>query len=447
MGLVGGSGMPGFRGSGGVSVRGPYPRPMAEILHDDPLDAGRDHADRTAPGRDRWLAFGVIGCALAAMGVSLVLASAGGGGGVAPGCGPDSGCAEVLNSRWSGVLGLSTAMLAFFTYALLVGATWPVSGLAGWQLKTRPLVRQALAAAVLGAAGWFVYLQVAEIGAFCRWCMTAHTLGVAAAIGTFARDGRLGVLTLPAPVIGLAGAVTLAAVQVMNPPAATIVQGTPQAPAPAEAATPEAPRAAEADSPNATLSLLGGLVEVDPATTPAVGPADASERVVAMVDYACPHCRAAHGLLLDRNVRLLVLPVPLNAGCNPAFNPGQTSPRFADSCTLAELGVAVFLAGGDAAYASYDAAMFAGEEAPDAAEAEAAALEAAPGLTPGHREEARAVVAGNVAAWVRLGEAGIAERIPVMIDPATGNTAVGRLYGPEDLDALLAAAPADADTP
>lgn len=425
---------------------------MVEMLQDDPADAGRDHADRTAPGRDRWLAFGVIGCALAAMGVSLVLANGGGGGGgAAPGCGPGSGCAEVLGSRWSQVLGLKAAMLAFFTHALLIGATWPVSGLAGWQLTTRPLVRQALAAAVLGAAGWFVYLQATEIGAFCRWCMAAHALGAAAAVGTFARDARLGKLTPPAALIGLAGAATLAVAQVLDAPAATIVRGSSEAPpaalSPAEGPAAEAPPAGTPD-PAAAFTLLGGLVTVDPATTPAVGPADATERVVVLMDYACPHCRLAHGLLLGRGVRLLVLPVPLHAGCNPAFNPGQSSPRFADSCVLAELGVAVFLAGGDAAYAPYDALMFGGEEAPDAAEAEAAALLAAPGMTPAHREAARAVVAENVAAWIRLGEAGVAGRVPVMIHPATGNTAVGRLYGPEDVDALLAApAPGPGLTP
>ena len=51
-------------------------------------------------------------------------------------------------------------------------------------------------------------------------------------------------------------------------------------------------------------------------------------------------------------------------------------------------------------------------------------------MTREHREAAEAVVTENVAAWIRLGEAGIADRIPVMIDPASGRTAVGRLSAP-----------------
>ena len=404
---------------------------MSQLLGEDLDDAGRDREDVTSGTRDRWLAGAVIACAAGAMIVSLVL-SAGSGEAGAPGCGPGSGCAEVLQSRWSRVFGLKTAMLAFFTHVLLVAATWPVAGLAGWQLRTRPLVRQTLAAAVIGAAAWFTWLQAVELEAFCKWCTTAHALGVAAAVLTFVRDGRLKRLQWPAPVIGLLGAAALAVVQVQNPPAATIREAEPPT---AEAGFRGDGTGAQ---PEATgLSLLDGLVPIELATTPAVGPADAPERVAAMLDYACPHCRGAHGLLRERGVRVLVLPVPLNAACNPAFNPGQMPARFDDSCTLAELGLAVFLAGGEAAYARYDEAMFAGDAAPDAAAAEALTAEIAPGLHPEHRERARAAVAANVEAWMRLGEAGIAERVPVLIDTASGRTAVGRLYGQEDLDTLL----------
>ena len=35
-------------------------------------------------------------------------------------------------------------------------------------------MRQALAAATLGTAAWFLYLQAVELGAFCKWCMSAR---------------------------------------------------------------------------------------------------------------------------------------------------------------------------------------------------------------------------------------------------------------------------------
>ena len=78
-----------------------------------------------------------------------------------------------------------------------------------------------------------------------------------------------------------------------------------------------------------------------------------------------PALRKAHRLLLDRGVRLLLLPVPLNADCNPAFQPGQTSPTASPTAARSpRLGVAVFLAGGEAAYARYDGAVFASEGCP-----------------------------------------------------------------------------------
>ncbi|BAM02249.1 vitamin K epoxide reductase family protein [Phycisphaera mikurensis] len=420
-----------------------------ELLGQDPDEAGRDHADSTAAGRDRWLAFAVIGCSAGALAVALVLTSGTGeAGAVAPGCGPGSGCAEVLGSRWSRVLGLKTAMLAFFTHVLLIAATLPVAGLAGWQLRARPLVRQAAAAAVLGAAAWFLYLQAFEIGAFCRWCTAAHALGGLAAAGTFLRDARR--IEAGGVLLGLAAAGALAAIQVMNPPAATIREaGASGAPAAADsaantAAGGAASAAAPADAkdptdPAAPLRLLGGRLEVDPAVVPAIGPADATERAVVLVDYACPHCRVAHGLLLARGVRVFVLPVPLNAACNPGINRGAMPARFDDSCTLAELGVAVFLSGGEAAYARYDAAAFGGDAPPSADEAEALAAELAPAMTDADRGAARAAVSENVSAWLALGAAGIADRVPVLVDPASGRTAVGRLYGADDLDALFGA--------
>lgn len=439
---------------------------MSQLLGEDPDDGGRHHTDAMTAGTDRRLAFATVAAAAGAMGLSLVLAAGSGEvGGVAPGCGPGSGCDEVLRSPWSQVLGLRTAMVAVFTYALLIGATWPVSGLADWQLRSRPLVRQTLAAAVVGAVVWFVYLQFFEIGAVCMWCMSAHAAGLVVAGLTFWRDRRAGRIQPASVVLGLLGAVALAAAQLLNPPGATITQGPDEAVAAAALLASERSTSAAAGTQNqsenqsekpygnqsenqaepgpsaaaasATRSLLRGLVTIDPASTPALGPADAAERVAVMLDYACPHCRGAHALLLERGVRVLVLPVPLHSDCNPSINPGGMPARFDDSCALAELGVAVFLAGGEAAYAAFDAAMFESPTPPSAPEAETLAARLAPGLDPSHRSRAAAVVAGNVAAWLRLGEAGVADRLPVLIDTASDRLAVGRLYGAEDLDTLL----------
>ena len=99
------------------------------------------------------------------------------------GCGPESGCDRVLHSRWAYWLDVPVSVPALFVYLALLGATV--------LLQKRPAPDDergswaaiiALSLIVAGAALWFVGLQVFVIKAYCKFCMTAHACGFAAAL-------------------------------------------------------------------------------------------------------------------------------------------------------------------------------------------------------------------------------------------------------------------------
>ena len=99
------------------------------------------------------------------------------------GCGPESGCDRVLHSRWAYWLDVPVSVPALLVYLALLGATV--------LLQKRPAPDDergswaaiiALSVIVAGAALWFVGLQVFVIKAFCKFCMTAHACGFAAAL-------------------------------------------------------------------------------------------------------------------------------------------------------------------------------------------------------------------------------------------------------------------------
>ena len=59
---------------------------------------------------------------VAALILSIYLGWVSFGGSAAAGCGPDSGCDKVLNSRWSKWFGIPVSVPAFFLYTLMLAA-------------------------------------------------------------------------------------------------------------------------------------------------------------------------------------------------------------------------------------------------------------------------------------------------------------------------------------
>jgi uncharacterized membrane protein len=335
------------------------------------------------------------------------------------GCGTESGCDRVLHSRWAYWLDIPVSVPALLVYLALLGGTI--------LLQRRPAPDDergswaaliALSVIVAGAALWFVGLQVFVIKAFCKFCMTAHACGFTAALLCLrhiplAQDpttpmwatgsGKRGVpgtaIALLAS-IGLAGVVVLAGGQLLVQKKLNVVKdlrpqtgkGAKRVAASAGAketnylalAAALAAQAAQPPSPHPSrvgprlLSLYSNAFVIKLDQVPLMGSPDASNLVVSLYDYTCPHCRSLHPILLEtqrqfsNRLGIVSLPMPISTNCNP-FLPARVH-SVSNACEYARLGLAVWRAK-PAAHRQFDDWMFTGERPPPLEEAKAYAAQ------------------------------------------------------------------------
>lgn len=320
--------------------------------------------------------------------------------GPAAGCGPESGCNAVLQSRWAYWLDLPVSVPAVLVYLALLGVTVLL------QKRPSPDEQRGSWAAIIilavimaGAALWFVGLQVFVIKAFCKFCMTAHACGFAAALLCLkniplaadpdtpmwtAGSGKRGVprqAVLSLVLIGLAGVAVLAGGQILFQKQRNVVKGLPVAGARAitTAASPSSastnlsasggPSADQPASPNArliaprTLLLYSNQFLIRFDDVPMIGSPDSPHIIVYLFDYTCSHCRAVHPILVQacqqfsNQLGVVCLPMSLSPQCNP-FIPRVTSHATPNSCEYARLGLAVWRAKPEA-QRQFDEWMFA----------------------------------------------------------------------------------------
>jgi uncharacterized membrane protein len=285
-------------------------------------------------------------------------------GGSVIGCGGGSPCDQVLSSRWSAVAGVlpvsglaAGAYLAMLVASLSIGPATaaPVRRLAWGAMLV-------LVGAAAGSAVWFTIVQKWVIGAFCPYCMATHTTGL-----------------------------LLAALVIWRAPRQFNDDSTDDAlrnPAPVEDVSPAAPRRVIGPLPAIGLALVGlalagilavcqvgftppavyrggeaqdNLPAVDPHAVPLVGSPDALYVVTLLFDYQCPHCQQMH-FMLDEVIRryggklaFALCPAPLNSQCNPYVS--RDVDAFKDSCELAKVGLAVWVAKREA-FPAFDGWMF-----------------------------------------------------------------------------------------
>jgi uncharacterized membrane protein/protein-disulfide isomerase len=291
-------------------------------------------------------------------------------GGAVIGCGGGSPCDQVLSSRWAtigGVLPVSGlaagAYLAMLVASLSIG---PASAVPVRRLAWGAIL--VLVGAAAGSAVWFIILQKWVIGAFCPYCMTTHISGLLLAALVIWRAPKqfdndstdvamrnpvsntpvnAGV-TSPAqdispviphrvigslPSVGLALAGILAACQIGFPPRAVYRDGNAQ----------------------------DNLPVIDPHAVPLVGLPDAVSVVTLLFDYTCSHCQKIHFMLdeairrYDGKLAFALCPTPLNSQCNPYIP--RDMDAFKDSCELAKIGLAVWVANREA-FSAFDRWMF-----------------------------------------------------------------------------------------
>jgi uncharacterized membrane protein len=280
-------------------------------------------------------------------------------GGSMIGCNAGSACDQVLTSRWSAIGGIvPVSGLAAGAYLAMLMASFFIGP------RTAAPVRRLAWAAMLvlvgcaaGSAVWFTILQKWAIGAFCPYCMTAHVTGMVLAVLVIWRavkglqiqsqtavnpqseipnpksNSRPTPYVIGLPLIGLVLAGVLAVCQVAIKPPATYRGG---------------------ESENV-------LPTIDPHAVPLVGSPDAPYVVSLLFDYKCPHCQQLHWMLDEATRRyngklaFALCPTPLNSHCNP-FIPRDVE-AYRDSCELAKVGMAVWLANRES-FPAFDMWMF-----------------------------------------------------------------------------------------
>jgi hypothetical protein len=304
-----------------------------------------------------------------------------------------------LQSRWAYWLDIPVSVPALLVYLGLLGSTVLLnkSPSADEQRGSWAAIIT-LSIIIAGAALWFAGLQVFVIKAFCKFCMTTHACGLAAAMISLkhiplakdpdtpmwtAGSGKLGVprsAVLLLIAVGLGGVTVLAGGQLLVQKERNVVkvmgsgaQARKKSSSGSTGTNYPAAQLYGLPGPNPrllsprVLSLYSNQFVLKLDTVPMIGSPDASNVIVCLFDYTCPHCRALHPILLDTQrlfgsqLGVVCLPMPISTNCNRLL-PG-TIHSVPNACEYAQLGLAVWRAGPEY-YRGFDDWMFAPERPP-----------------------------------------------------------------------------------
>ena len=327
-----------------------------------------------------WAAVAASGGAVA-MGVWIAARSFGAAS--LPGCGAHSACDSVANGRWSRLGALPVAPLGAAVYvALLVGVLARASASPPGCGPTVTAATTVAALLAIGAACWFVGLQLVVIRRVCFYCVGAHLCACAAgglflaaatpwAGPTWPTEVMVALAGVLALVVGQLALVpqTFAVVPVSTPSAEPPLNATPApasptrgwAPAPAARVRSRAMPGAPAPTPRQS-TLLGGGVVLNVGGWPMLGRPDARHVLAALFDFTCGECHHLHRLLAEAVearpdwLAISLVPVPMHPACNPTVT--CTRDAGLQACDYARLAWAVWLAGGAERYAAWDAYVF-----------------------------------------------------------------------------------------
>ena len=255
------------------------------------------------------------------------------------GCGAGLACDSVLGGRWSmlfGIFPVSGLAAGVYLAYILSYAFYMLSK----DEEIKDFASKAMllfSGAIIGSALWFIGLQIFAEGALCKYCMSAHALGIICACLTLAAflPGNKSFRIWPAAGVGLAA--ILAVVQVLTAPDSVYQDGS------GDEAFP--------------------LIQAGEA--PVLGNPEAEFVIDLLYDYQCSHCRKVHQMLpeiIDHfggRVAFVLCPCPLSPKCNPYVPKEET--RFEGSCDLARLSLAVYQLEPEA-FPAFDAWLFGSDE-------------------------------------------------------------------------------------
>lgn len=405
-------------------------------------------------------------------------------------------CGHVISSRWSLWMGIPVSLMAVGLYvgmacSLFLGACTKFSNPMrhiGWAITS-------ILAIAAGLSGiWFVSLQVFVLNHLCSYCLVAHACGIiAASIVLWKRPiGFTGMKAVS--LVSLAGVAVMIGGQLLGEDPKTFRIEQFEAPAADveifEFEAPDAPPSnsaaiapgkstsmtlpsfdglfssqsvaaifsptfvftAQVSQPNQEKAVTnqskqpvvrrmvpinGGTISLDAAQWPVCGSHTAKYIFVEMFDYSCPHCRHTHVAIkkaseqLNGDLAVVVLPIPLSAACNGTIQ--VTDPKFAESCEIAKLAVAVWRI--DAAkFTDFHHWMFSTEEAPTFAKAKAHA-DTLVNVEALNKELASPVPGQYIAKTVELYKGAGSGNVPKLIFP--GTTVVGEYTSSQGLVEII----------
>jgi uncharacterized membrane protein/protein-disulfide isomerase len=282
-----------------------------------------------------------------------------------PGCGSNSSCDQVINSRWATWAGMPIVLLGIAGYIgmVLIGL---VIAFTHGRYHDVPLwaILTVISLTSIGFILWLLGLQWLHIGRFCIYCLTNHLLGLLA-FGAVLRQApdwcnngrRKAFLSVSVP--GLLA--VMIGLHVWIEPQQIHAQTADDVPFAQTAESAPGGFTLGIKKQSRNVSLLEEKLNFDLYTVPLDGSPEAPHVVVELFDYACPSCRDLHEQLntyrKEQNIDLAIvrLVVPIHPDCNPHAKRAFGG-YFKYSCTYAKLALAVWLAK-PSAYEEYHAWM------------------------------------------------------------------------------------------
>ncbi len=286
-----------------------------------------------------WLSWVISGLAIAGLVINGFLASQSLSGDPIAGCGGGSSCHDVLNSRWSEVLGIPVAILGFLVYAVLITAL----------TRKSVMLLSVCIGLILGAVAWFVFVQAVMIGRFCPWCMAGHGVGVTIVGLVISREKMRGNAAWSMKISGAFAAMTLVgigAMQFLGPRPVTHQLGD------VGSASESQMVGIHARGEGRKAEFDDGRIIYNVTMLPHLGKPEAKQVLVEYFDYQCASCRIMRGYLSSlvkkhpEDICVILLPVPLDHGCNPALSAGDKG--HPGSCELTRIALAVWRVNPDA---------------------------------------------------------------------------------------------------
>jgi uncharacterized membrane protein len=314
----------------------------------------------------------VIVLAYAAFFISVYLAWSSWRGTQLAGCGgTELNCEDVISTRWGKWFGIPVSAGALLIYA---GMFWISHLMRKSATQKDWLVLMFLSAVAALSALWFIGLQIFEVRSYCVYCMAVHACGVLIAIIVLKKIPikQIGIKPITSVIVaGMIGVVILAGGQLygihktnnqivtepVNPQVAEQSQAAEQPPV---------------ELQHQEVSLAEGKLQFLLDDSPVLGSKEASNFIAHFFDYTCPACRKFHPTLkstqqLHEQTSLIMVPIPLDAACNPAIR--ETAYIHQNACAFAKIGLTIWKIAPQS-YEAYDEFMFKDQFPPSLAAAQ-----------------------------------------------------------------------------